>query len=292
MLGWAICCAVLDALFYACAAQLQHKAVAKATGGGALTLRGLGSALTSWIWVAGLALAATGTALHVLGLTMAPLAVIQPFGVLSLVLTVAFAVVSTRAKPGPVLYVAMLMSAGGIFAFVTLSATAAVTAGTATATPAQVVMAIAVGVGALGFLLRDHARCLLLSAATALLFGSASALIRAVSVNSDAHGFGGPELFLTVQVAVAFLLGGWLLHQAFASGPAAIVVATTTVIDPLTAVAIGIGAYGEFSSASVLRLVGAGAAAVVALGGVLLLSRALSDLHASPVTPEPIAVPA
>jgi hypothetical protein len=59
------------------------------------------------------------------------------------------------------------------------------------------------------------------------------------------------------------------------------VVATTIVIDPLTAVSIDISGYGELAGVPPLRLAVGGPAALVALSGVLL-SHALSDMHHKP----------
>jgi hypothetical protein len=86
-----------------------------------------------------------------------------------------------------------------------------------------------------------------------VLFGTGSALIRAASqliiqADSAAEGLG-----LAAEAVLLMVAGRWLLHQAYASGPAAVVIAATTVIDPLSAVAVGISFYGEAARTSLPR---------------------------------------
>ncbi|WP_203612783.1 glycosyltransferase family 4 protein, partial [Amycolatopsis sp. SID8362] len=70
--------------------------------------------------------------------------------------------------------------------------------------------------------------------------------------------------------------GGVLLHRAYAAGPTAVVVGTTTVLDPLTAVAVAAVAYGEVPQPA------AALAAVVALAGVRVLAGAVPQAPSKP----------
>jgi hypothetical protein len=71
--------------------------------------------------------------------------------------------------------------------------------------------------------------------------------------------------------------GGWLLHQAYASGPAAVVVAATTLIDPLSAVAVGIGFYGEAARTGFGQAAMQVGFALLAGAGVIILARSVPD---------------
>jgi len=97
-------------------------------------------------------------------------------------------------------------------------------------------------------------------------------MIRAASVELLARGPLVASLGLAGEAALAVVAGGWLLHQAYASGPPAIVVGATTIVDPLTAVMIGVLVFGESPPASANVLTGEVAAAAVAVAGLLLLA--------------------
>ncbi|SED03106.1 Glycosyltransferase involved in cell wall bisynthesis [Amycolatopsis tolypomycina] len=258
MLTLAIGLAAAGACCFAGTVHLQHRAVHRAPAGPVLraVLRVPG-------WYAGIGLAGLGAALHVLALTMAPLAVVQPIGVLTLVLTVLLARTSlTRA-----VLAALAMSVAGLAAFVALAATA-----TDAALPspslgtAQWALLAAAGLAAAARATRGRARSLLAALATAVLFGFTSALIRAAALD------GGPAGFVVAEAVAATLAGAWLLHQAYASGPAPVVAGATTIVDPLSAVLIGVFAYGELTPG---QLGGLAVPGVVAVAGLVLLTRAL-----------------
>ncbi|KAA2254032.1 glycosyltransferase family 4 protein [Solihabitans fulvus] len=266
MLGIAIACAVAAACCFAGAVHLQHSAVRAAASAGVLPFAALRGLLSSRVWRSGIALTVAGGGLHIVALSLAPLVIVQPIGVLSLVLTVLFA----RTTRGPGVLAAVLLCAGGVGAFVLLSAGSA--ADTATSPPqlgpAQLVAAAGLLLAAIGLATRGRARCPLLAVATAVLFGFGSALVRAA-----ASGPGGPSPLPAVEAVAVLAVGGWLLHQAYASGPAAIVVAATTVVDPITAVGIGVGLYGESAAPTAGHLIGETVAGLAAVLGVLVLSR-------------------
>lgn len=267
MLILAIACAAAAACCYAGSAYLQHGAVHRATTEPVLRRAGIRAVLRTPGWHLGLALAVAGAALHVLALTLAPLVVVQPIGVLSLVLTVFLA----KTRPGPALIAAMLMSVGGVVGFVLMSAGASTNGhiGPGLASAQWAALAAAV-LGAFGRRAGARTRCLLYSLATALLFGFASALVRGVTQTLLTGGSAALVAVMAAEVAIAVTAGSWLLHQAYASGPAAVVVGATTIVDPLTAILIGVFAYHEAPRAA---LAGATVPAAVAVVGLFLLAR-------------------
>ena len=243
----AILLAAVAACCFAAAIHLQHRTVHDA--GSAR----VGVLLRAPSWLAGTSLAVVGGGLHVLALALAPLAVVQPIGVLSLVLTTVIGGHSRRAA---------LAVCVGTAGFVVSAATSTQSAAsTVDASRVQLVVAVAVVVAIIGLRAAGRTRCLVLAAAAAVLFGLGSALIRGAVLN------GSP--LLVVESAVLMLAGGWLVHQAYASGPPAVVIGAVTVLDPLTAVGVGIGFYGEAGGVSLVQF----ACAAVAIGGVIALSR-------------------
>ncbi|MER6796022.1 glycosyltransferase family 4 protein, partial [Amycolatopsis mediterranei] len=94
-------------------------------------------------------------------------------------------------------------------------------------------------------------------------------------------------VLLGAQALLLLGAGGVVLHRAYAAGPTAVVVGTTTVLDPLTAVAVAALAYGEAPHLTATTAVLAAAAAFVALAGVRVLAGALSH-HPSRAKEKPV----
>ncbi|WP_236791831.1 glycosyltransferase [Amycolatopsis sp. GM8] len=266
MLIIAIGCAVAAAVGYALANHLQHTSVRAVTAGPELTFRGVRAILrvASWRW--SVLLLAAGAALHVLALTMAPLVVVQPIGVLSLVGTVLLAKV--RLTRG--VLAGMVLTVGGVAGFVGLSASATTTATRPDLLVAQCVPVLAVVLAAAARRAGARTRCVLLAGAGALLFGFTSALVRVLTQGQ----LGGLLPVVAAEIVVAALAGSWFVHQAHARGSSAVVVATTTIVDPVAAILIGIVAYGEAGSSFLTIAVLPAAAAIV---GLLVLARVVPE---------------
>jgi glycosyltransferase involved in cell wall biosynthesis len=261
----AVLLAAVAACCFATAIHLQHRSVRET---GATTPRALLRMVRTPTWLAGTSLAAVGTGLHVLALTMAPLAVVQPVGVLSLVLTTLVGGHSRRAA---------LAVCVGTAGFVVLAASAGGGApSTVDAARVQLVLAVAAVIALAGLRATGRLRCLVLAAAAAVLFGLGSALIKAAVLNGS--------LGLGAESAALMLVGGWLAHQAYASGPPAVVIGAVTVLDPLTAVAVGIGVYGEPLGGSLAVVTQLGCA-LLAIAGVISLTRSAPDPRPARIGP-------
>src|SRR5690349_2936390 len=112
--------------------------------------------------------------------------------------------------------------------------------------------------------------------AGAAAFGLVSALVRAASqaVTSGQIGILDPAVLTTVAgVVAAILTGGWLIQQAFASGPPEVVAACLTVVDPIVAVLFGVVLLGEGNATSSAHWAVLIAAAIAATAGVGVLAR-------------------
>ncbi|GAA1695440.1 glycosyltransferase family 4 protein [Glycomyces endophyticus] len=266
MLILAIVLAAVGACCLAAAACLQHGAVHRSATEPVLRLPAVLTILRTPAWYVGNGLVVLGSGLHIIALTLAPLAVVQPIGMIALVLT---AVLSGIALTRSVV-AAMALSVTGIAALTVCAAL-----GTGTVVPAPDVAAAhwalpAAAALALGArFAKGRTRCLLLAVAAAVLFGFTSALVRAAAVAPIA-----PELVAVViaEAAAAALAGAWLVHQAYAAGPAATVVGALTVVDPLVAVLIGAFAYGETGTGTLAAMV---VPALAAVAGLAVLARVL-----------------
>lgn len=278
----AIVLAVLGALCFAGAAVLQHGAVSAESdpsSGTRLSLRGLRAITRRPGWLAGLGLAASGSVLHAIALVLAPLAVVQPVGVLAVPIAVVLTTLATGRAPARGVVLGVVVSIAGVAAFVLTAA------GTAVSTPAPdgatllaalVVAGIVLALAALGLSRTGWARCLACATAGAVAFGLVSALVRAVSQSVSAAGTAvlDPAVLLAVAgVGAALVAGGWLVQQAFASGPPEVVIACLTVVDPIVAVVLGAVLLGEGAATPPETWVLLVVAAVTATAGVAALAR-------------------
>jgi hypothetical protein len=144
----------------------------------------------------------------------------------------------------------------------------------------------------LGLARSGWVRCVACAMAGAVAFGLVSALVRAVS-QSVASGAVGlldlPVLATVAGVGAAVLMGGWLVQQAFASGPPEVVIACLTVVDPIVAVLLGAVLLGEGAATPAETWLLLGAAAATATAGVVALARHHPDAAARSATAGPDA---
>jgi glycosyltransferase involved in cell wall biosynthesis len=284
MTGVAIVLATFAACFFSASVGLQHRAVRaenpsetvehQAVG---LGPRALGRVMRSRRWMTGTLLAVIGSMLHVTALSLAPLAVVQPIGVLSLVLTVLFAARAGRVTVTPQVRAAVVSVCAGVGGFVVVAAMAGTSPAAVRPAGVQIVVVGALALAAAGLHTRGRARCLALAAAAAVLFGLGSALIRAASGDILGGSAVAVGIGLAVESVLLMLTGGWLMQQAYAAGPSAVVVAATTVLDPLTAVAVGLGVYGEAAKSNPVTGFTQVGLALLAVAGVIVLARSVPD---------------
>ncbi|CAM3320343.1 glycosyltransferase [Kibdelosporangium persicum] len=250
MIVLAVFLAVVAACCFAISVAMQHGAVQE-TG---FSLR----VLRSRRWLIGTSLAVLGAGLHVVALWLAPLVIVQPIGVLSLLLTV---VLNGRGN-----VLALIAVGVGTAGFVLVAAsTGADMSGVQTGSIQTFVLG-ALAFACVAVLVRN---CLLLAGSAAVLFGLGAAVIRAATAEFS--------ILLGAESALLILLGGWLVHQAYAVGSTAVVVGSTTVLDPFTAVAVGLWVYGEAALFSPVQAIALAVFALLSVAGVIVLAR----------TPEP-----
>lgn len=275
--------AVIAAFFFAGAALLQHRAVSAepdpGTRSGALSLRGLRDVLRTPGWLLGLLLAVGGSTLHAVALVLAPLSVVQPIGVLAVPIAVVLTAARTHRRPAAGVLVGVLVCVTAVVTFVGTAAGSAVSTpapGRATLLAGVVVGLVVLVLAGVGLARSGWIRCVACAMAGAAAFGLVSSLVRAVSqaIASGQIGIVDPAVLATVAgIVAAILVGGWLVQQAFTSGPPEVVVACLTVVDPIVAVLFGIVLLGEGNATPPGQWAVLGAAALAATVGVAVLAR-------------------
>ncbi|TWF82485.1 hypothetical protein FHX44_118434 [Pseudonocardia hierapolitana] len=292
--GIAIALALLGAACFAGAAVLQHSAVSAGSRredddrpGKVLSLRGLREITRRPGWLAGLALAGGGSVLHATALVLAPLSVVQPLGVLAVPIAVLLTAMRTDRRPAPGVLVGVLLSIAGVAVFVGAAAGTAVSSpppDQATLIASLVVAGAVLALAGLGLARSGWVRCIACATAGAAAFGLVSALVRAVSQSVVAGDVGPLELPVLAAVAgagAAVLVGGWLVQQAFASGPPEVVIACLTVVDPIVAVLLGAVLLGEGVATPADTWFLLAGAAITATAGVIALARHHPDAAAA-----------
>ncbi|WP_200919282.1 multidrug DMT transporter permease [Curtobacterium sp. Leaf261] len=273
--------ALVGAVFLSLGAQFQSRGVkrvearlGKQTSG--LSVRHMLALIGSGNWVLGTLMLGLAVVLQLISITFAPLIVVQPLGAVALVITTWF---STRASGVPLgqrSRRAVWTCIIGVAIFVGI---AALVGHESAITRPQlvtvlVVLAIVLALVLLSFkVVQRHKSALYYIIGAGVLYGFVATLAK-VSLNRFVnHTFDWVTVFAVVGVVVASALGGYFVQNAYASGPADLVIAGLTVIDPIVAVGIGIIVLGEASGAPGIAVVGFLVAAVIAITGVFQLAK-------------------
>ncbi|MCU1472673.1 DMT family transporter [Amnibacterium sp.] len=280
--------AILAAALLALGAQLQNQGASKVDDdtpdGKRFGLEQLIALVSTPRWLGGSTILGIAVALQLVSLLFAPIAVVQPIGALSLVITVLLDTRMNRAHIPRKAIVAIGLCLAGVTAFV-VTASFTTTSGSPTPVAVGVVLAV-LGVvlsvlGVVLVLLRGRRSALRLALAAGLLFGFVATLAKLVigrvsAIVSQGTGFTSAD-WLTLLCVVALLVAGAiglsLVQGAYAAGSPDLVVAALTVIDPLVAVTIGIALLGEAAKAPGWAFAVFVVAEAVAIVGVLRLAR-------------------
>ncbi|HEX5407512.1 MAG TPA: DMT family transporter [Pseudonocardiaceae bacterium] len=272
--------AMLAACCYAVAAVLQYDAVRSVSDSGKLRLAQLLTLVRSRRWLLGLLAMCGGASLHVVSLSMAPLSIVQPIGVLAMGLTAVLSARTTKVPLGRTTLFAVLATAAGIGLFLLMAAPHASTA----AVPAMAVgrvlpvtgTAIALLVGA-ALVTRGWARCPLFAMAAGAAFGTVSVLTRVVAQHVALSGFSSLPVLSTVLTAICALtvivIGSVCSQQAYASGRPDTVLGCQAVVDPLIGVLFGVFLFHEAVGATPGAVFGQVVGGALAAAGVIALSR-------------------
>ncbi|MGW1717999.1 hypothetical protein [Streptomyces sp. NPDC002156] len=259
----AVALSLVSALCYATAAVVQER-----TAAGTSDLRGA-LVRSSWWWA--VLLNAAGALLHVVALRYGPLSLVQPLGVLTLVVAVPLGSLVARRRTSGTQWRGMALTLAGLTALLTVTASGG-TPNTLGSTGVLVVaLAAALLIAALVRVASGP------SSLAGLAFAAASGIASAVGSTLSQKLAVEPTLSWSTAVVavltVAFAAGGLLLAQkAYGSGLGG-PLALLTLVNPVAASAVGVTLLGEGfqygGTGALLALAGA----VAAGRGVVLLSR-------------------
>ncbi|MEV6110688.1 DMT family transporter [Streptomyces sp. NPDC051940] len=260
----ALLLALASAVAYASGAVLQERIAGRASAVKALRQGG-------W-WVA-VGLNIAGALLHIVALRYGPLTVIQPLGALTLVLALPLQAAVTGRRVGATQWKGAALTMTGLAGIVVVTQSDGHLQVLGGAQIAGVVGATAAVLAALGLGARfagsATGRSLALATSSGLAFGVASVLTQTVAVRPS---FGPGTVLAAVAVAV-LSPGGLLLAQAGYGNGLGAPLATSNLVNPGVAAAIGIALLGEQFAFGGIGVLAALAAGLVATYGVLLLTR-------------------
>lgn len=240
-------------------------------------------------WLA-LGLNGLGAALHVTSLAFGPLSLIQPLGVLTLVIAVPFAAATAKRKVTRLELKGMVNTVIGLAGLALIITT---TGAKETLAPIELVgllIATVAVVGVLGFVgNKPGASTLWEAIAGGAAYAVCSALCQTVVVTV---GDDGADVLLApitivavIGIAVFAVVATLLTQRSYRNGLAA-PLAVTNLVNPATATVIGVVLLGEHLATTPLEVVLAVVCALAAGLGVAQLARA-RDVVPGPPAPAP-----
>jgi hypothetical protein len=274
--------ALLGAVFLSIGAQLQHRGVSKVDGThGVGAKSGLSAGQLILLirrpsWVLGTLLLTLAIVIQLISLGFAPLIVVQPLGVVAMVLT---NVINSRvngiaadARVRGSIALAVL----GIAIFVGFSAIYAFEQAFSDAQLLFIMWllaAVIIVVVASFVIFRQRLRAMFYIVAAGTLYGFVVTITKVLINRWQSNQIDEFMILCLVGILVAALLGGYFVQTAYSVGSPDLVIAGLTVIDPLIAVAIAITVLGEADRFPPFALAGLGVGGTLSVIGVVLLAR-------------------
>lgn len=233
-------------------------------------------------WMLGLLILILGNAANIIGLTIAPVMVVQPIGAVALITAVILAVTHRGLALSRTIVIAVGTCGLSVAAFVAIAAVIGryeVHYGASAHRVAWIAVALTVVFGLI-ILIRRHPPQLLLITASGLLFATVATNVHILTNQFFDTGLSGVTWFNVLSLVLAGAIGSWFVQAAYAAGPPEMVIAGLTVIDPIFAVLLGSIVLGEAVGASMLQLVLMAVTGVIACCAVIALSRYHPDVVA------------
>jgi len=215
-------------------------------------------------------------------LGFAPLIVVQPLGVVALVITAIVNARVSRIQLDRHAVRAIVLCVGGVGVFVTIAAVYAVEQ-EITQTQLLIVLGVlglvTAGFGVAFALLRKSATAMFYIVGAGVLYGFVATLAKVVLnriLNGNLDWLTGVAIVALLASAV---LGGYFVQTAYSVGSPDLVIAGLTVVDPLVAVLIGVIVLGEASLIPPVAAIAAVIVGVVAIFGVIQLAKHHPQTH-------------
>lgn len=275
----AIALAILGAVFLSMGAQFQNDAVTSqpsSVGRKSLGIKQLTALLARPRWLVGTLFLGLAIVLQLSALALAPLIVVQPIGAIALIITSFLNARIYRIKLDRRTLASIFITMLGVGSFVGFASQGAVDQ---ILTDGQLLLIVSALVSlilafALLFLLtRKSAGPLHYIFGAGVLYGFVASLAKVVLLRIRQGDFEWLTLLALLALIGATVLGGWFVQNAYASGPPDLVIAGLTVVDPAVAIGIAIIFLGEAQQADPIQIAGFVVSGIVAISGVLMLSK-------------------
>lgn len=272
--------ALVGAAFLAFGAQYQSRGLNKVerivgvSAGSGLSLRHVMSLFRRPSWVIGTTLLALAVLFQIGSLSLSPLIIVQPIGVVGLVITSILNSRVSRVRLGKRVQSSIGLAVAGIVIFVSI---AAFTASDRPVTDTKLVVilvtfTVVLLVALVLFVLfRHRGIALIYIVGAGVLYGFVATFAKAVIGRFQQGEFEWLTWTCVAALLIGALLGMVFVQNAYSSGPPDLVVAGLTVIDPIIAVLIGIVVLGEAAGAplwAVIAFIISGAIAIVGVIGL------------------------
>ncbi len=274
--------ALLGAVFLSIGAQLQHRGVSKVDGThlvgakSGLSMGQLMLLIRRPSWVFGTLLLTLAIVIQLISLVFAPLIVVQPLGVVAMVLT---NVINSRVNgiaPDARVRGSIALAVLGIAIFVGFSAVYAFERALSEEQLLFIMWLLAgvISVVVAAFLIfRQRLRAMFYIVAAGTLFGFVVTITKVLINRWQSNQVDAFMILCLAGLIVAALLGGYFVQTAYSVGSPDLVIAGLTVIDPLVAVAIAITVLGEADRFPHFALAGIAVGGALSVIGVVLLAR-------------------
>ena len=274
--------ALIGAVFLSIGAQLQHRGVSKVDGTheiGAKSGLSVGQLLLLVrrpSWVFGTLLLTLAIVVQLISLGFAPLIVVQPLGVVAMVLT---NVINSRVNgiaPDARVRGSIALAVLGIAIFVAFSAIYAFERAFSDSQLLFIMWllgAVIVVVVASFVIFRQRLRAMFYIVAAGTLYGFVVTITKVLINRWQSNQVDAFMILCLAGIVVAALLGGYFVQTAYSVGSPDLVIAGLTVIDPLVAVAIAITVLGEADRFPPFALAGLAIGGALSVIGVVLLAR-------------------
>jgi drug/metabolite transporter (DMT)-like permease len=280
--------ALVGAVFLSLGAQFQHQGVSKVEerlGDGSragLSPKQLLHLLRRPSWMLGTLMLGLAIVFQLTSLGFAPLIVVQPLGVVALVMTAILNARLSRIRLDRKTIGAIALSVGGVGVFVIVAATFAVEQRineTQLLTVLGILGVVTVVFGVLFAVRRKSAGAMFYIAGAGVLYGFVATLAKVV-INRVANGnFEWLSVLAIVALLASAALGGYFVQTAYSVGSPDLVIAGLTVIDPLVAVLIGVIVLGEATLIPLPAAIISVLAGAVAIVGVIRLAKHHPQTH-------------
>lgn len=279
---WGIPVALVGAALMSFGAQYQSRGLNKVerltgeSAGAGLSIRHLFGLLSRPSWVVGTVLLGLAIVFQIGALSLAPLIVVQPLGVVAMVITAVLNSRMSGVKLPKRALVALSMCVGGIVTFVIVAAFTAVDNPVTDAKLITILIIFAVVFVAaiVGYLaLRHRAVALFYIVGAGVLYGFVATFAKTVIGRLMQNDFDWLTWVCVLALVTGGLVGMIFVQNAYSSGPPDLVIAGLTVVDPLVAILIGIIVLNEAANAPTWAAVCFVVTGIIALIGVLGLAK-------------------